>query len=56
MGGLVFCWEIALWMIGEAPKPVRHVNAVLGLSFFGLQTVFFGILAELIVRSNRKSE
>lgn len=54
ISGIVFGWEIITWFMGKAEKPIRHVNAVLGLSFFGLQTLFFGILAELIVRFSRK--
>jgi glycosyltransferase involved in cell wall biosynthesis len=41
--------ELALWLAGRAPKPVEHVNLVLGTGLFGLQTLFFGILAQLIV-------
>ncbi len=48
--GFVFAVEFVQWLLGEAPKPVLHVNLVLGLSLFGLQTIFFGLLAELIVR------
>jgi len=50
----VFCIELLLWLIGMTVKPVVHVNAVLGLSLFGLQTLFFGIIAELIIQSRRK--
>jgi hypothetical protein len=50
VGGGVFGVELALWFLGQTAKPVLHVNAVLGLSFFGLQTLFFGVLAELVVR------
>jgi glycosyltransferase involved in cell wall biosynthesis len=45
--------EIAMFFAGNLPKPVEHVNAVLGLVFLGLQTLFFGLLAELIVKLNR---
>lgn len=44
----VFLYEVAGWLFGEAVKPVRSVNAVLGLALFGLQTFFFGLLAQLI--------
>jgi glycosyltransferase involved in cell wall biosynthesis len=53
-GGLLFVWEMSEWILGLAPKPVRHVNAVLGLTLFGLQTLFFGFLAHLIVQLNRR--
>ena len=50
----LFCVEFAEWVHGSAPKPVVHVNALLGCLTLGLQTLFFGILADLIVRFNRK--
>jgi glycosyltransferase involved in cell wall biosynthesis len=46
----VFLWQLGGWMFGDAIKPVRSVNLVLGAGLFGLQTLFFGLLAELIVR------
>lgn len=52
-GGL-FSIELVLWFLGKTIKPVLHVNLVLGLTFFGLQTFFFGLLAELIVRTKKK--
>ncbi len=53
-GGGIFSIELVLWFLDKSIKPVTHVNAVLGLMFFGLQTLFFGLLAELIIRTNRK--
>lgn len=50
----IFSVELVLWFLGKTVKPVLHVNAVLGLAFFGLQTFFFGLLAELIVRTRRR--
>jgi glycosyltransferase involved in cell wall biosynthesis len=49
VAGAVFAVEIALWFAGVAHKPVEHVNLVLGAGLFGLQTLFFGVLAQLIV-------
>ena len=49
VAGAVFGVEIALWFAGVAHKPVEHVNLVLGAGLFGLQTLFFGVLAQLIV-------
>jgi len=49
-GTVVFLVDLAAWMRGINAKPVLHVNAVLGLSLFGLQTLFFGLLADLIVK------
>ena len=51
---IVFSVELVLWFSGQTVKPVIHVNAVLGLTFFGMQTLFFGLLAELIIRINKK--
>ena len=51
----VFFWEFGGWLFGNAVKPVRSVNFVLGTGLFGLQTLFFGLLAELIVRRNRSN-
>ena len=50
----VFGVELVLWFMGETAKPVMHVNAVLGLAFFGLQTLFFGLLAQLIIMTSKK--
>jgi glycosyltransferase involved in cell wall biosynthesis len=44
----IFGIEIIYWLLGMTTKPVMHVNAVLGLSMFGLQSIFFGVIAELI--------
>lgn len=46
--------EVGLWIAGDSPKPVVHVNAVLGCLTLGLHTLFFGALADLIVRLNRR--
>lgn len=46
--------EFTLWLVGKTIKPIAHSNFVLGLGFFGLQTFFFGLLAELIVRTSKK--
>jgi glycosyltransferase involved in cell wall biosynthesis len=45
----VFAVELALWLGGVTAKPVQNVNLVLGAGLFGLQTLFFGVLAQLIV-------
>ena len=54
LGFSVFCIEFLIWVFGDAPKPVTHVNAVLGSILFGIQTLFFGILAQLIISMGRK--
>ena len=46
--------EVAAWLAGDSPKPVVHVNALLGCLTLGLHTLFFGALADLIVRLNRR--
>ena len=53
IGFSVFCYEVMGWIFGDASKPVRSVNLVLGSSLFGLQTLFFGILAQLVVELKR---
>ena len=49
----VFLVELSFWFRGVADKPVEHVNLVLGLAMFGLNTGFFGLLAELVVQRQR---
>ncbi len=46
---LVFFYQVAQYFLGITPKPVVSVNLVLGSVFFGLQTLFFGLLAQLII-------
>ncbi|MYD96065.1 MAG: glycosyltransferase family 2 protein [Gammaproteobacteria bacterium] len=48
--GLVVVTELILWMNGIGEKPVEHVNLVLGLTILGVNTGYFGVLAELVVR------
>lgn len=50
----IFTVEFGMWLRGDATKPVVHVNALLGCLTFGLHALFFGALADLIVRLNRK--
>lgn len=50
----VFATELAEWLVDDSVgKPVRSVNLVMGMGLFGLQTLFFGFLAELIVMTRR---
>jgi glycosyltransferase involved in cell wall biosynthesis len=46
--------ELGLWLMGETDKPVVHVNALLGCLTLGLHSLFFGALADLIVRLYRR--
>lgn len=56
VAGVTFLVEVCLWLLGAegAEKPVMHVNAVMGLALFGLQTLFFGLLAQLVVDQGRR--
>ncbi len=51
----LFLTEIFLWASGDNPKPIMHVNALLGLIIIGLQTFFFGLLAEIVVELNSRN-
>nr|CRH08050.1 Putative GT2 : distantly related to GDP-Man: Dol-P b-mannosyltransferase [Candidatus Magnetococcus massalia] len=53
LGLLLGIWEMGQWIFGVTEKPIVHVNAVMGFTLFGLQTLFFGILAHLIVDANK---
>jgi len=53
LGGIVFAAQIVSWLLGHGTKPVENVNLVMGSILFGVQTVFFGVLAELIVQTRR---
>ncbi len=50
----VFGWDFVQYLQGDATKPVEHVNAVLGAGLLGLQTFFFGVLAQLIAWDRRR--
>ena len=50
----IFGTEIVRFFMELGDKPVVHVNAVLGLGLTGIQFLFFGLLAELIVAIDRK--
>ena len=54
IGSAVFLVEITLWLMGITSKPTMHDNAIIGFSLFGLQTLFFGILAELIIQTRER--
>ncbi len=48
--------ELVMWILGFMAKPIEHVNLVSTTATFGLQTLFFGLLADLIVKNGRKAE
>jgi glycosyltransferase involved in cell wall biosynthesis len=50
---LVSVVEIGLFFSGYFERPIEHVNLVLGSLVLGLQTFFFGLLGELIVRNKK---
>jgi glycosyltransferase involved in cell wall biosynthesis len=49
---IVSAANISSWLAGSAGKPIQNVNLVLGSGMFGLQTIFFGLLADLIVKQH----
>jgi len=53
LGIIVFLWELIEYFKGLTTRPVEDVNLVLGSGLFGLQTIFFGILAELVIDNRR---
>jgi hypothetical protein len=49
----IFCFQTMNWLLGNSAKPVMNVNLVLGALLFGVQTLFFGMMAQLIVQTRR---
>jgi len=47
--------DIIKWAMDEAHKPLVHAVGVIGLALFGLQTLFFGLLADLIVQRGKRT-
>ncbi len=43
-------FDASQWIIADTAKPITHVNITLGSFLFGVQTLFFGLLADLIVK------
>jgi len=56
LGSLVAIANLFSWAIGNAERPVQQVNLVLGSGLFGLQTLFFGLLADLIVKQQNPTQ
>lgn len=52
VGSIVAIHNLFGWFTGGAEKPIQQVNLVLGSGLFGLQTLFFGLIADLIVKQN----
>ena len=53
MGTLVALYNLLGWAPVNAEKPIQQANFVLGSGLFGLQTLFFGLLADLIVKQTK---
>jgi hypothetical protein len=49
LGTIVFAVQLGQYLLGASDKPVTNVNLVLGTSLFGLQMLFFGVLAKIVV-------
>ena len=57
IAGIAAALNLMLWWSGSAVKPIQNVNLVLGTGMFGLQTFFFGLLADLVVNmSGRQTQ
>jgi glycosyltransferase involved in cell wall biosynthesis len=55
IGMMISGIELGMFFFYGSPKPIIHVNLVLGTALFGVQTLFFGLLADLVVKSNRRA-
>lgn len=56
LGAAVFSLQLFEWVVGGSDRPVQNTNLVLGSVLFGVQTFFFGLLAELIVQMRRAKD
>lgn len=54
IGGGVFAWDLVQWSMGRYGDPAQHANAIIGFSLFGLQTLFFGVLAHLVIQQGKR--
>ncbi|MBI2240883.1 MAG: glycosyltransferase family 2 protein [Magnetospirillum gryphiswaldense] len=52
-GGILFIVQLVMFFLGITEKPVAQVNLVLGLVMLGVQSLSFGIIAELIRQQKR---
>ena len=50
---LTAVFDISDYIFGSGTKPIEHVNLVTVSFLFGVQTVFFGLLADLIAKTRR---
>ena len=46
-------YDLSDFIIGDGRKPIEHVNLVSVSFLFGVQTLFFGLLADLISKTRR---
>jgi len=51
---IIVAVELSLFFAGQTSRPIEHVNAVMGSMMLGINALFFGALADLIVRLHRK--
>lgn len=50
LASAVSAFNILQWLLGLTNKPILYTNFVLGVGLFGIQTIFFGFLADMIVK------
>jgi|GEM_PF-4954301 len=50
---LVSVWQMVDFAMGNATRPVENVNLVMALLLFGLQSLFFGLIAQLVIVTRR---
>lgn len=55
IGMMISVVEMGMFFFADSAKPIIHVNLVLGTALFGVQTLFFGLLADLVVKLNRRA-
>jgi glycosyltransferase involved in cell wall biosynthesis len=53
-GLAIFAWQFTYWLIFHTGRPVENTNLVLGCIIFGVQSLYFGLLAHLIVQKQRR--
>ncbi|MFI4912965.1 MAG: glycosyltransferase family 2 protein [Sedimentisphaeraceae bacterium JB056] len=52
----VFVYGLYCYFLGYSEKPVEHSNLVLGMGLFGIQSLFLGLIADLIIQQNKQYE
>jgi hypothetical protein len=55
IAAVVAAVEVGLWAVGKGfARPIEHVNLVMGLGLFGIQLLFLGLIAELILMTRER--